>query len=250
MKMTAEGTSTINKLVELFLMSRSKGESACLSMESKDGKDSLTFSINNPSGSPAGQTGCWTPPGTRSPWTWPPPPRPWPQLLRRKKNPSQLKRDQKRKQDFLAKKSASAEVKEEVAPKNVEAEKASGKATIIDPVDEISLEEITVSNQEEVLIPQLDGVLESESQKQENREVFSFKSDIDEEVIENYLEEIFMNTNVSSAKIILKDQLRLPDYLYTLELKIENEKYRREAFSWPKMSSSQKDVFKNLKRIF
>ena len=44
-----------------------------------------------------------------------------------------MKRDQKRKKDFLAKKAASAEVKKEVIPKNVE------KATIIDPVDEISL---------------------------------------------------------------------------------------------------------------
>ena len=103
--MTAE-TSTINKLVELFLMSRSKGERVSLSMESKDGKDSLTFSINNPSGSPAGQTGNWTPPAPGSPWTWPPPPRPWPPLIRRKKTPSQLRRDQKRKQDFLKKKDA------------------------------------------------------------------------------------------------------------------------------------------------
>jgi hypothetical protein len=101
--MTTE-TSTINKLVELFLMSRSKGERVSLSMESKDGKDSLTFSINNPSGSPAGQTGNWTPPAPGSPWTWPPPPRPWPPLIRRKKTPSQDRRDQKRKQDFLEKK--------------------------------------------------------------------------------------------------------------------------------------------------
>jgi hypothetical protein len=46
--MTAE-TSTINKLVELFLKRKSKGERVSLSMESKDGKDSLTFSINYPS---------------------------------------------------------------------------------------------------------------------------------------------------------------------------------------------------------
>ena len=136
--MTAEGMSTINKLVELFHLSRSRGEKVSLSMESKDGKDSLVFSINNPSGSPVGSAGSWTPPAPSSPWTWPPPPRPWPNLVRRKKTPSQLKRDQKRKEAFLAKKAApDAEVKKEVITE-------ADKATIVDPVDEICLTEISV----------------------------------------------------------------------------------------------------------
>ena len=131
--MTAEGTSTINKLVELFHLSISKGEKVTLSMESKDRKD---ISISNPSGSPVGSAGSWTPPDPRSPWTWPPPPRPWPNLAR-----SQLKRDQKRKGAFLAKKSApSVDVKREVITE-------ADKATILDPVDEISLTEISVKPQ-------------------------------------------------------------------------------------------------------
>ena len=99
-------------------------------------------------------------------------------------------------------------------------------------------------------IPQLDGICES--QKNETREIFSFKSDFAEEDVENCIDEIFKNTNVSSAKIILKDQLRpsSADYLYTLELKIDNGIIQKASFSWPQMSSSQKDVFKNLKRIF
>ena len=146
--MTAEGVSTISKLVDLFHLSRSKGEKVSLSMESKDGKDSLTFSLNSPSGSSFGQAGSWTPPpAPSSPWTWPPLPRPWPPLFRRKKTPSQLRRDQRRQQDFFAKKASSAEVKEEVPPKNSEAE----KVTMIDPVDEISLTEIPNENLKEAV---------------------------------------------------------------------------------------------------
>ena len=73
-------------------------------------------------------------------------------------------------------------------------------------------------------IPQLDGICESESQKNGTREVFSFKSDFAEKNIENCIDEIFKNTNVSSAKIILRDQLRpsSADYLYNLKLIIDN----------------------------
>ena len=82
-------------------------------------------------------------------------------------------------------------------------------------------------------IPQLDGICESESQKNETREIFSFKSDFAEEDVENCIDEIFKNTNVSSAKIILKDQLRpsSADYLYTLELKIDNGIIQKASFT-------------------
>ena len=159
--MTTEGTSTISKLVELFHLSRSKGEKVSLSMESKDGKDSLIFSINNLSGSPVGQAGSWTPPAPSSPWTWPPPPRPWPHLLRRKKTPSQMKRDQKRKQEFLAKKAASAaDVKKEVIVV-VEAE----KATIVDPVDEILLTEIPAGPRPDTKLWKVVGKFKNPSRK-------------------------------------------------------------------------------------
>ena len=97
--MTAE-TSTINQLMELFLKSRSKGEWVNLSMESKDGKDSLIFSLGNSAGSPTEQPRAWTPPPgsttpqTRTPMSW---------KTRRRKTPSQWRHDQKRMKDYLAK---------------------------------------------------------------------------------------------------------------------------------------------------
>ena len=108
-------------------------------MESKDGKDCLTFSLDNLSGSPASQARNWTP-ASAIPWTWSHP-RPRIQLIRRKKTPSQLKRDQKRRTDFFAKKSGSVEIK-------VENSDEAEKATNVDSVDEIT--EMDVAHQEEV----------------------------------------------------------------------------------------------------
>ena len=48
---------------------------------------------------------------------------------------------------------------------------------------------------------------ESESQKIQSREIFSFKSDFPEDDIEKQLDEVLKNTNVTSIKILLKDQL-------------------------------------------
>ena len=101
--MAADDTSTINQLMELFLLSRKRGEWVNLSLESKDGKDSVNFSLGSPTGSPVGQPKTWTP-GPASPWTWPPLPT-WTRPVRRK-TPSQWKRDEKRRKDFYAKKSA------------------------------------------------------------------------------------------------------------------------------------------------
>ena len=113
--MSTEDAPTINQLMDLFLLSRSRGEWVKLSMETKDGQDSLNFTLGNPAGAPAGQPRAWTP------WTWPPPAWTRPQ---RTKSPSQWRRDQKRRQEFIAKDS------NEISP-----------------------------------IPQLDGICESESQK-------------------------------------------------------------------------------------
>ena len=129
--------------MELFHESRSKGEWVNLSMESKDGKDSITFSILSPSGTPAGQEGSWRP-GSKPPWAWTQP-RPWTPPTRKRKSPSQWKRDQKRKTDLLAKKATSCDVKEEMNG----TENAVEKATAVEPVDEISLTEIPDSVQEE-----------------------------------------------------------------------------------------------------
>jgi hypothetical protein len=65
--------------------------------------------------------------------------------------PSQLKRDEKRKEDFLARKAApAAEVKTEVIPE-VE------KATYVDPVDEISLTEISVNPRSDIKLRKIVG---------------------------------------------------------------------------------------------
>ena len=141
--MTADGTSTINQLVELFQLSKSRGEWVNLSMESKDGKDSLTFSLRNPAGAPAGQSRTWTP-GSTSPWAWPSPP-PWTTFQRRRKTPSQWRRDQKRREKFIAKKKSSIEVKEEVKETHDK----------IDPADEIELEEISSKGNTEAKVNDL-----------------------------------------------------------------------------------------------
>ena len=94
----------------------------------------------------------------------------------------------------------------------------------------------------------------TEYSESESKEIYSFKSDFSEEDIEKCLEELFKKTNIRSRRIILRDQLRPGDpssaeYLYTLELRI-TEELQKVGFSWPHMSSSQMEVFKNLRRIF
>jgi hypothetical protein len=84
------------------------------------------------------------------------------------------------------------------------------------------------------------------------REIFSFKSAFPKENIVKSLDEILKNTNISSKKIIHRDQLgsRSAVYLYTLELKIKRGKHQKTSFSWPQMSPSQMELFQNLRRIF
>ena len=83
----SQAISTITKLLDLYQDSKEKGEKARLSMETRDGKEFVSFSIGMPlsAGTPAGRSRCW--PTTRS-----------------RKTPSQIRRDQRRKEAFLAKK--------------------------------------------------------------------------------------------------------------------------------------------------
>ena len=145
--MTVE-TSTINQLMELFLKSRSKGEWVNLSMESKDGNDSLIFSFGNSAGSLTEQPRTWTPtpgsttPQTRRPMSWKP---------RRRKTPSQWRRDQKRMKDYLAKKESSAALKEE-------AEETIDKVVTVtaeEPKDKINLSVIPIGDAKEVYVNDL-----------------------------------------------------------------------------------------------
>ena len=81
------GKESLNLLLDLYQKCKEKGEWATLFMETKKGKDIITFKIgNNPTGSTAGN---WTPDNQS----------------RKSKTPSQQRRDQKRKDEFLAKKS-------------------------------------------------------------------------------------------------------------------------------------------------
>ena len=112
--------------------------------------------------------------------------------------------------------------------------------------------EAAKAGKKEVVTEHVDDESRSNTEYSENesREVFSFKSFAAEENIEKCLDEIRKNTNIASAKIILRDQLSGSVYLYTLELRIVKGKHGNASFSWPEMSSSEKDVFINLKRIF
>ena len=139
--MTAEETSTINQLMELFLKSRSKGEWVNLSMESKDGKDSIIFSIGNSAGSPSEEPRAWTPPPSSRP--------PWTRTPRRRKTPSQWRRDQKRMEEFLAKKEFKSSLKKEAE------ETLDVKVTAEEPKDEIHLEVIPAAADSEVCVNDL-----------------------------------------------------------------------------------------------
>ena len=138
-------TTTIDKLVDLFHCSRRKGEAVQLFLESKNGKDTITFSIN-PTGLPAGGTKTWSPSPVSPTRTRSCSRTPLQPMLRRKKTPSTLRRDQKRKEEFFAKKAAlaSVEVKEDLAFKN----ETTQKANLVEPVDEITLTEMPDTEKE------------------------------------------------------------------------------------------------------
>ena len=131
--MATNETPTINQLMDLFLLSRNRGERVKLSMESKDGKDSVNFSLGSPAGNPEGQPKAWAP-GSTSPWAWPPLPT-WSRPLRRK-SPSQWKRDEKRRKEFLLKKAGSEDVKKEANDELI------SNVIIEEPTDEIELSNI------------------------------------------------------------------------------------------------------------
>ena len=113
-------TQTLDVLLELYQKTKARGEWASLLMETKNGKDTITFRIGNvPAGSSA-ETGT---PATNS---------------KKTKTPSQFRRDQKRKDQFLAKKNLDAK---DSPLRN--SESGSGgltKVNLVEPRDEIELE--------------------------------------------------------------------------------------------------------------
>ena len=85
--------TTLNLLLELYHESRNRREWATLSLETRDGMEFMPFSLNMaPGGTPARGSGRrWQPVSGE----------------KKRKTPSQLRRDHQRKQEFIAKKRAS-----------------------------------------------------------------------------------------------------------------------------------------------
>ena len=120
---------TFSQLLDLYHQSRKRGEWVSLSLETREGKDNVTFSINrNPAGLPARNAGS----------------KKW-------KTPSQLRRDQKRKQEYLSKKEASLdESKNLVKEKRNESDVGEVKSTLsVEPKDEIMLTEMETEDKPE-----------------------------------------------------------------------------------------------------
>ena len=201
------------ELLETFLSASSRGEHALLILETRKTSISMKYrSVETVTG----------PSATTSPSA----------VLKKKMNPARARRSKARLELFLKKKDEerNQELSIQVIGESATSEVAGAanyntRKVVTDMAEEISA------------IPQLDGVCERESPKNESREVFSFKSDFTEEDIKNQLDEIFKNTNEISTKIILRDQLGPRMYLYTLELKMDKGKTQKASFSWPQMSS-------------
>ena len=96
----------------------------------------MTFSVNSPAGTPAGTSATWNPGSTP---TWHGRATPWNSKMRRK-TLSQLRRDRKRREAFIAKKCADADVKVENCVKPELEQVCSNPA---DVEDEIELTEIS-----------------------------------------------------------------------------------------------------------
>ena len=115
-------TTNFNLVLDLYQHLRSNGEWASLFMETKNGQDTITLKIgNHPAGSSAD---AWTPQAKTS---------------RKGKTPSQQRRDQKRKSEFLAKKNLEVATNEP-SLSDTEQVKASSdpvKAVLVEPKDEI-----------------------------------------------------------------------------------------------------------------
>ena len=121
-------TNSLKLLLNNYQQSRMNGEWASLMMETKNGKEMITFSIGiAPAGSSAG---TWNPGNNQS---------------RRRKTPSDPRRDERRKSEFIAKKTMESN-ESSVKAKLIDPE----KVVLVEPKDEIELEEPDVKGEKEV----------------------------------------------------------------------------------------------------
>ena len=235
--MAADDTSTINQLMELFLLSRKRGEWVNLSLESKDGKDSVNFSLGSPTGSPVGQPKTWTP-GPASPWTWPPLPT-WTRPVRRK-TPSQWKRDEKRRKDFYAKKGAKVMKTEPSDNQNAD-------VIMEEPADESDLSNIKEKDVGQDDRPagaglhspiiQVDGSGDCDDQV-----LYKFVSHYHKEDIGYCLEELFPKKNFELVSCVKERPYQSADQQCTVAIR----KIAGQDFSWPDGKHDQ--VFREVRR--
>ena len=122
------GTNNLNLLLDIYQQSRINGEWASLKMETKDGKEIITFSIGSPSAGYSAET--WNPGNNQS---------------KRRKTPSDQRRDERRKAEFIAKKTVESK---ESSLKDKPSDPV--KVVLVEPKDEINLEEPEVNIEKEV----------------------------------------------------------------------------------------------------
>ena len=123
--MATENDTTLKKLLDIYQQSKNNGEWASLSLETKGGKEQIHFTLGGPAGNHAGNS--------------------WKSQVRRK-TPSQLRRDQRRKEEFFAKKKAALDTVEASDTKIEPTDDDDKKATLKIPSDEINLETLESSN--------------------------------------------------------------------------------------------------------
>ena len=109
------------QLLDIYQKSMANGLESSLSMETKDGKHFLNFTMGDPTGVTVKTKGNWNPDS------------------RRKKSPSQLKRDEKRRKDFLKNKN---ETNAKEAPEIKIEAGAPAKHILEEVADEIHLENL------------------------------------------------------------------------------------------------------------
>ena len=175
------GTQSLNLLLDLYQQSRTKGEWASLYMETKNGKDAITFRIGSLH---AGYTARSETPVN--------------QCMKRK-TPSQRRRDEKRKAEFLAKKTVDP-TEASLNNKNANASDHA-KVLLVEPKDEINLEEPEVKQTKAETEVNILGefVFDTKLQKVEINETFwkSFKDNFKDGVEE------FWDGSLCNEKIII-----------------------------------------------
>ena len=123
------GTNSLKMLLDIYQQSRKNGEWASLKMETKDGKEMITFTIGSPSAGNSAET--WNPELNQS---------------KRRKTPCNQRRDERRKAAFIAKKAAESQettLKDKPSDDPV-------KGVHVEPKVEINLEEPEVTIEKEV----------------------------------------------------------------------------------------------------